>query len=260
MSIAGHEWLANIRKNFQGHTMASIKLLAEHKYAVGLAFELAEESLCILRFCSPANLVANGRCFCTARGRENLRKRHYFAFKQDNLLPLESEGIDEASFQPWMITSKELAELRKVALDSLSSLLSNQSRSGFQKKVLTSIMLYSRASLCTDKADKLLYVLVSLEALLLKDENEPIQQNIADRIAFITAKQSAERIDIVRIVKKAYGLRSAFVHHGESPEDTATFSEFLRIAWLFYTQVFLNLDRFKTTADFFGAIDRAKYT
>jgi len=54
-------------------------------------------------------------------------------------------------------------------------------------------LIYSRNSIATDISDKLLFVLVALESMLLKDSNEPLQKNIGERMAFLVGDSAQSR-------------------------------------------------------------------
>src|SRR5438874_349915 len=55
-------------------------------------------------------------------------------------------------------------------------------------------------------ADKLVFVLVSLESMLLKDSNEPITKNIGERMAFLIGQSMDERKAIIQNVDVAYRI------------------------------------------------------
>jgi hypothetical protein len=54
-------------------------------------------------------------------------------------------------------------------LGTLSSLLTADTLTDFQKTLLEALLLYSKSSLAKQVSDKLLYILVALESVFLKD-------------------------------------------------------------------------------------------
>jgi hypothetical protein len=62
--------------------------------------------------------------------------------------------------------------------------------------------------------DRLLKLFVSLETLLLFDENEPIASNLAQRTAILVEEDYPTRRNIVKFVKEMYRKRSGVIHHG----------------------------------------------
>lgn len=59
----------------------------------------------------------------------------------------------------------------------------------------------------SDLSDRIVYILTALESLFLKDGSEPIQQNLAERLAVSTTDNANERMDIIRNTKAVYKLR-----------------------------------------------------
>jgi Apea-like HEPN len=84
-----------------------------------------------------------------------------------------------------------------------------------------------------DAADKLVHILVGLESIILKDSNEPIMNNIGERMAALIGHDPASRKAIIGNVKKTYALRSSFIHHGQriSVDEADTLREFMFRAW-----------------------------
>lgn len=107
-------------------------------------------------------------------------------------------------------------------------------------------------------SDKLVYILVALESFLLG--NESIQNTISDGMAYFISSNKQERISIVENLKKAYGLRSKFIHHGETIEDLETLKEFMLNVWMFFSLVIQNANRFDNRKQFFKAIEDEKYS
>jgi hypothetical protein len=56
--------------------------------------------------------------------------------------------------------------------------------------------------------------MVSLETLLLIDENEPIAANLSERTAMLVAHDYQTRKGHVQFVKDMYRKRSGIIHHG----------------------------------------------
>jgi Apea-like HEPN len=119
-------------------------------------------------------------------------------------------------------------------------------------------LIYSRNSITTDPASKLVFILAALESILLKDSSEPIQGNLAERMAFIVGPSLAKRKEIVNIVKKTYGMRSKFIHHGETIDDLTVLDEFLGYAWLTFATLLEQRNQFGTRLDLITKLDEMK--
>ena len=92
--------------------------------------------------------------------------------------------------------------------------------------------------------EKIIYVLVAIESILLKDENEPIQKNIGERMAFLIENKPRERKNIINNIIEVYKIRSAFIHHGKTIEDDEIISTFLKNSYVFFTILIQYIDKF----------------
>lgn len=94
--------------------------------------------------------------------------------------------------------------------------------------------------------------------MLLKDGNEPIQQNLGERVAFLIGQNSQERTDIVKNLREVYGIRSAFVHHGQTVRHVGIVDQFLVYAWTTFSRLMDLSVRYKTKAALIGALEDGK--
>jgi hypothetical protein len=134
-------------------------------------------------------------------------------------------------------------------LEKLHGLASDISSTEMRKSLYESLLIYSKNTLTLDPSEKLVFVLVSLESLLLRDSSEPIQGNLAERLAFLVGENLEERKEAVAITKDAYALRSNFVHHGRGIDDVETLDKFLLQAWQGLANLISNLDNFARRED-----------
>jgi hypothetical protein len=58
-----------------------------------------------------------------------------------------------------------------------------------------------------------------------------IQAPLAERVAFLTGTDPKERLEIAKLIKKGYALRSKFVHAGRKVEDMEIAENFFDRAW-----------------------------
>ena len=101
-------------------------------------------------------------------------------------------------------------------------------------------------------------LLASLESLFLRNQDEPIQQNLADRLALITGSDLAERKEIVLTTKRAYGLRSRFIHHAQAIDDLSVMDKFMVYAWRGIYNIIANRNQFATLEALLEKIDERK--
>lgn len=104
--------------------------------------------------------------------------------------------------------------------------------------------------------EKLVFTLSSLESFLLKAKGENIQQNLAERLSFLTKNTADERISLVKELKAVYGLRSDYLHHGMSTNDRDKLSSFFNL----FVALLSNTDRFKFLMHFFTTSKRSSFS
>lgn len=113
--------------------------------------------------------------------------------------------------------------------------------------------------------DSILYTSIALETLFSLEERELFQrsigENISDGFAYLIGKDLGSRLEVVRLVKKFYALRSAIVHGGKASinNDYLTINQYLRSC----VKTFLNdeeLSKIKHLQGFREILQKARYS
>jgi hypothetical protein len=76
-------------------------------------------------------------------------------------------------------------------LGSLDKLASGRTTSKYQSCLYDALLLYGRNSVAAEPAEKLVFVIVALESMLLKNATEPIKKNIGERVAWLFARDKS---------------------------------------------------------------------
>jgi hypothetical protein len=252
------DYFLRLRKKFQGYAAVCTSVVAEQERAVERALENAERATLYLAAFSVGTLAPDIRCVSVIKGSEIIRQASVIHMTSDAPPGLISRVLDHAEALPWLLDAETLSRLRTVGFEELSALLCLVRPNDFQQAILNALALYGKAAFAIDPIDKLVYVLASLESLLLKNQSEPIQQNLAERMAFFVSQEGSERKKIIEQVRFAYGLRSNYLHHGETEGEFGKIKDFLLTAWLFYSQVLVNWEKFKERIQFVNTIDDVK--
>lgn len=214
---------------FQGYTAATILIEAEPNRANEIALEETHTALAMLRVFSVAAQEPLIFYPCSVWGSSNIDYAHFISLKEGNLHQLSIKTLDRRP-EPEILNIHTIDKLFSAGLNILDRLLRSQNISLFQEKLLDSLILYSRSTVSKNTSDKLVYILVSLESIFLRNSSEPIQQNLGERIAFLIGNSIDERKKIIRVIRDAYNLRSRFVHHGGSVDDYDKMREFMLYA------------------------------
>ncbi|MBP7069597.1 MAG: hypothetical protein KBA97_00830 [Methanothrix sp.] len=251
-------FMMRYQKKLQGISAATMKINAEPKRAFEIALEESEKALSILRIFDPAIIHPRLNSNITLLGKEHLESYTYFVLNDEKDLSIE-EGFLDGSGTALELSNKSISMIKTMGLDILSKVLVEGPKTNFHKQLLDSIFIYSRSPLARDAIDKLIYILVAIESILLKDDNEPIQQNISRRMAYMIGNTVKERKVVIENVIKIYKLRSSFIHHGQYIDDFEyeTLLTFMRNIWKFYQILIKKINDFKDKQEL---IDRIEYS
>jgi len=242
-----------------GKAVASMRLIAESRRAFEIALDETQTALALMRLFTKANLLPNKTSYCRPLGMENIEQQRYLIVT-DGVLSQSGRGILQGDGDVFLSLSDEYVSMMRLSgLDAANTLLMTPKKSEFQKALLDTLILYSRHTLAKNVSDKLLAIFGALDSFLLKDDNESIQQNISERIAFAVGQNSGERSKIVSLVKKAYGLRSQFVHHAQKVDDADLIREFLMVVWRFFLWMLFNHAHFPTRKALFDYLNERKF-
>jgi hypothetical protein len=244
------------QKDLQGFAASTIKCVAEPERALEMATEESERALAMLRLFSPANLSPSSVSHCTLLGKENLGMMRQIVVRRGEVIQIIRQSVDRY-VRPWNLDTQTISEYKTNGLRAVSRLLTSH-RTGFEDSLLESLLVYSKSSLARSPEEKLIYILVALESLLLQDSNERIQDSIAVRMAYVIASTADGRQSVITNVKNTYSLRSAFIHHGQGIREVEKLEEFMTSAWAFFLCMIKNASQFKTKQELIELIERGR--
>ena len=220
-------------RQFQGYAVATILLQAEPARAYEIAIEETNTALSMLRIFSSSTREPLSYYPAAVWGSSNISKGYLIALKEGKFNQMYNPTRDRPPMSE-KLNNQAIDDLYLAGLSLLDNLLGLRSkRNQFQEKLLAALILYSRSAISKDIADKLVYILVALESIFLRNSSEPIQQNLGERIAFLIGNSLEKRKRIIKVTRETYTLRSRFVHHGHSIDDDhlETMREFMQYAW-----------------------------
>jgi hypothetical protein len=248
-------WFTRLQQKTQGLAAATMTIEADELTACELCLERAEQAIALLRVMHPVNSSPHTALYVRPLGSENIESYLAYCYEAGNY-----DGHREHARWPypsfWEIRKEEHNE---QFLQHLIALFGAQERSDFQRRLFDALLIYSRNNIAKEPADKLIFCLVAIESMLLKDPSEAIQDNIAERMAYLLGGTTEERLEIVSLVKDTYAIRSKFVHHGQRPTDMDTLARFMMKAWLLFIHLLLNMSTVKTKDEMIETLKRLKY-
>jgi hypothetical protein len=241
---------------FQGHAAVVIECVAEPERAIEVSLERAEAVLAAL---SP---FSSGAAHCTAGssielwGVQRRRMASALFFVDDRLQGSKAKLLEPDSRN--IAINKEFLQVFGAQLVALKWLLEHATAGSLAELVVDSLRVYRRATLTGDPAEKITFVFAALEMVLVDGNKEPIQESIAVRLAFLVGDSLPGRKEILATIRKAYSLRSAFVHHGAQIEDVNLANQLLKIALLAMLTLVSKAQQFAKPADLILALDERK--
>ena len=158
----------NIRKEYQGLAAVVTVIEAEPEYAIEYAMQESQRITAILGIFSHAMLLPDVKCVSNIKGSENIAQATAFLESAEGRFSMSSSITDKASARHWRLDQGGIREIRNMGLDNISSILESDSPNNFEKSVLNSVFLYSKAAFTDDPVEKVIYILSSLESHFVK--------------------------------------------------------------------------------------------
>lgn len=235
------------RSELQGLAAATIKVTAEPKRALEVALRESERAVAALRiYHIAAAMFPEVTSYCVLLGREHVDGVKHLEMEGGRVRQLSDQDLAGPVLN-FHLSDEEVSRNRKsFGFDEVSELLTLGSGTKFKEDLLDALLLYSRSTLEKDLTGRLVYTLVAMESLLLRDGMESIQQNVGERMAFIIASTVEERKAVIRNLKDAYVLRSRFIHHGHGIDELETVRTFLINVWDLFTKLAKAASQFET--------------
>jgi hypothetical protein len=256
------ESISRLRNEVQGRGAYWTTVVAEPVRAAEIAWQRANEAVALLRIFSKGMFQPLARSYLTPLGMEAVLRQRYLLIVNG----VFRGGADISISPPPFYSSYDKVFIEESVLPSLAPLnriLVSEGRTSFEEDLLNAVFVYSRAGQYNNVSEKLIHMLVALESILLRDENEPIGVSISERIAFLVGDSATSRLEIAKNVKAVYRLRSRFIHHGDEVKTTEEQLDTLRTFMRSTFQCFMNLahdaHRYPTRDHLITAIEARKY-
>ena len=247
----------HIRK-FQGYAAATLLIEAEPNRANEICLEETRKALLLLRIFHPASFHPKVTTSYNIWGSELSDRAIVLLLEEGKFHSLNDRRLGKSSGIE-RIDKETVKVAMEAGLKILSDLLAvSKTLTPFQKTFLDAIFIYARSATAKDPADKLVYILVALESLFLRNNTEPIQQNLAERMAFLIEGTIESRRKLIKDVRDVYSIRSSFVHHGATIDDFETLGRFMWHAWRAITSMIPATITISTKDEFLDQLDNRK--
>ena len=252
------EWCRSMREDFQGLAVAETCVFGEPIRALEIASDHVELAIGLLRFFAPSHV----RPWVTSRiarwGYAPPRNSYVFIvdaagqFLSTSQAMIDQPGtmvVDDATRDIFLGVG--LSEVRDiVGRDS-------DSRTDLEQALLKGMVTFGRAALTADFSERIVWYCAGLESILLRDSDQ-IVSNLSERLAVFSYDTVDERFAARADVKKAYSLRSGFVHRGVEIGESEIVTRFARHGLRVFSRIAQNVASFNSKNELLNHIDRIK--
>ncbi|KAF0140211.1 MAG: hypothetical protein FD122_2639 [Stygiobacter sp.] len=243
----------SLRKEYQGVVFASKTITAEEERAVELIFDEIDKQIKLIRCFSPSTFLPIVESYFDRMGHTLIPYNHTFIYEGNH--PIVNTFRDKNIDYYFPFTSELLSDYEKTGFIKIFEIVNKSMLSDFESHLLNSAFLFSHAIESKNFQDKLVYSLVSLETLMLKDTSEPIQNTIGLRLSFLTRNSISERKAVIELIKKAYKLRSSYIHHGKKSDDLEVLQKLQHLVWESIVNMTNSVNKFNTQIEFLDYIE-----
>jgi hypothetical protein len=245
--------LRQIQEKYQGVVFATVATSAEPTRATEIATDETERTLALLRFFSPTIFYPQIASYFGRMGHAQVPVSHYFVF--DDEIPRVTTQVASKGEFKFVVDATMLHMMEAGGLFALGEILIKDNHSEFEELLLTSITLFAKSVTSNDFQDRLVFALASMETMLLSNSSEPIQYSVGIRLAFVASQTLPDRKSILELIRRAYAIRSSYIHHGKRTENLELLTRLLRTFWSGFHAIILNRDKFATQAQFLDFVE-----
>lgn len=244
-----------LNKRVKGTCIAMISLNAEPVRAIELAKEEVRRSLDLLRLGIKA----------THRLQDDIR----IGIAGDHpsvvvdAVALSGSSINTEAKRvglPLRIDATFLNNLEQLGIFRVSKALAKTRCTNLEEAIITSVHWFSVASCQDDKSNAFLLLVVSLETLFKQAEGASIAGTVAEGAAFLLGQTKEQRLEISKLVRKFYRMRSSVAHSGRSSFTDIDLDRLMLIVLKVILEVVSRADRLCTQGDLDSEIQLMEFS
>jgi Apea-like HEPN len=251
--------LSRQRSALQGTLAACVVFEAEPTKAAEAAHTAADEAIALLRFLSEVNWTCRITSHCLPIGKENTRTAMDILVQNSEIRSIGNKVIDQGP-AGWNVDEARRFPLTAGVLELLQEFASQRGTSEFTVDLYGALQLHARASIATEVAHKLVFVVAAAESIFLHNASEPMQKNLGERMAFLIGGNVEQRKNVIQNVDEFYGIRSRLIHHGKEVQEHQkdVVDEFFVNVWLSFVTLMRNRDQWKTRSHMLATLEDRK--
>ena len=252
------EWCRSMREDFQGLAVAETCVFGEPIRALEIASDRVELAVGVLRFFAPSHLKPWVTSRIARWGYAPSRNSYVFIVDAaGQLLSTSQAMIDQPGTMVVDDATRDI--LLGIGLSEVRDIVAREadSRNDLEQALLKGMVTFGRAALASDFSERIVWYCAGLESILLRGSDQ-IVSSLSERLALFGYDTVGERLAAVKDVKKAYKLRSNFVHHGVEIGESEIVTRFARHGQRVFSRIAQNVASFDSKEELLSHIDRIK--
>lgn len=236
----------------------AVTVTGEPRFADQQAMEIADDIAGVLRFLSPSVVSSSVPSIVQPWGINPVPQPLLLKTEAGQLTGLARQWR-HGGLALWKLSAREIARLAETPLSYLAWFFDGRTLDGYGEHARSAFFAYCRALGRFEPVERLVGTITALERLLVRDQSEPLQHMVGERLAFLITRDPADRQRILKDYKAAYGLRSRAVHHLHGIDDEEAADRLFPHAFLAFYKAIMGLPLFATHKNFLDAIDQVKF-
>jgi len=240
-------FVIDIRKRFQGKAVAKVSSYGTKRKAEEISRTKLEKILSFMSLFSKGAFLVDSPTIFNLEGMEYLQKKYYFELDEGKITKIE-DGAFERNIDSFIIDDFIIQGMEQFGKRTFCSILSAADNSQFEATYVNSVLIFAHGVRQKTYQEKLLYILTSIELLLLKNSKEHIVTNVSKRFAFLAAPDKQN--EVRGLFEYCYKVRSDFIHHFIKRSDSEKVQHLLVYCHSFFSKTLLCTKYYKSKDSF----------
>ncbi len=246
------------RKKMQGIAGIEVAVTATASQAEAIAKQKAAHAVAFLSLFSRGAFVPSLPTVFSLQGEEHVRQSSAVISGEDHLSFVSDAFSDDT--HGWRLGNSSIRDIRASHLDLYARICFSEGRTKLEERLVNALTIFSHGVRQKTTEEKLVYIFTSLESLLLRNESEPIQQNVGERFSYIVAHTAESRMETLKVFKYCYSLRSSFIHHSKNDINLKKVETFLQHCHFFYLSMISLTEKFGSPEELLDGINLIKFS
>lgn len=204
-----------LRSKYQGNVYATFVVKAEINKAKEIALEECSLAVDILKICSDTTDFPELKLSFDIDCRTNEKDQSELIITKPDR-PARTFSIELYRIpMSYKIGEQEWNRMKKRQLDVFNNFLLGleKDKTELQQLVINGIRRFGNAISNINLYQRIVELFTILESLLLIDANSQIIESVCKYSSKLVFKKSTDRLDLIKLLKKLYKVRSAIMHH-----------------------------------------------